>query len=228
MLKQFFALARGRAYETAEKAIDHNALTILRQQIRDCAAAIDAARKAVAIAIAQNDQEIDQHKRLVVRIADLETRTIAATEQGKDALARQAAETIALLEGERDACEAAQKNFDVEIERMRRIVYASEMRLRELRRGERIAAAADRTQRLRSGAPSSSLSALKDAEETLTRLRMRQKEIDVASAALDEMERAADPGALAEKLAAAGCGAPVRFTAHDVLARLSARAGKSA
>ena len=228
MLKQFFALVRGRAYETAERTVDHNALTILRQQIRDCAAAIDAARKAVAIAIAQNDQEIEQHKRLVARIADLETRTIAAIEQGKTALARQAAETIGLLEAERDACEAAQKNFDVEIERMRRIVHASEMRLRELRRGERIAAAADRTQRLRHGAPNSSLSALKDAEETLTRLRLRQKEIDVASAALHEMEHAADPGAIAEKLAAAGCGQPIRSTADDVLARLSARAAKSA
>ena len=128
----------------------------------------------------------------------------------------------------RDACEAAQKNFDVEIERMRLIVHASEMRLRELRRGERIAAAADRTQRLRHGAPNSSLSALKDAEETLTRLRLRQKEIDVASAALDEMEHAADPGAIAEKLAAAGCGQPIRSTADDFLARLSARAAKSA
>jgi len=228
MLKQFFALVRGRAYEAAESTIDRNALAILRQQVRDCAQAIDTARKAVAIAIAQNEQEIEQHKRLVSSIANLETRTIAAIEQDKIALARQAAETIALLEAERDASAEAQQAFGAEIERLRRIVQASEMRLRELRRGERLATATDRTQRLRHGAPHSSLSALKDAEETLVRLRARQKEIDGAAAALDEMERAADPGALAEKLAAAGCGAPIRSTADDVLARLAARAGKSA
>jgi phage shock protein A len=228
MLKQFFALARGRAYEAAESTIDRNALAILRQQIRDCAAAIDTARKAVAIAIAQNDQETEQHKRLAARIADLETRAIAAIEQEKTVLARQAAETIALLEAERDASEQAQQAFAAEIERLKRIVQGSEIKLRELRRGERIASATDRTQRLRNGAPHSSLSALQDAEATLVRLRTRQKDIDGAAAALDEMERSADPGALAEKLAAAGCGAPIRSTADDVLARLAAKAGKSA
>src|SRR5215475_12613094 len=119
MLKQFFALARGRAYEAAESAIDRNALPILRQQIRDCAQAIDTARKAVAIAIAQNDQEVEQHKRLVDRIADLETRTIAAIEQQKTALARQAAETIAMLEAERDASVEAQQAVGTEIDRLR-------------------------------------------------------------------------------------------------------------
>jgi phage shock protein A len=228
MLKQFFALVRGRAYEAAETTVDRNALVILRQQVRDCAAAIDTARKAVAFAIAQNDQEIEQHKRLVARIADLETRAIAAIEQDKTALARQAAETIALLEAERDASAEAQQAFAAEIERLKRIVLSSEMRLRELRRGERIANATDRTQRLRDSAPHSSLSGLKDAEATLVRLRARQKEIDGAAAALDEMERATDPGALAEKLAAAGCGQPIRATADDVLARLAVKAGKPA
>jgi phage shock protein A len=228
MLKQFFALARGRLYESAEAVADRHGLTILRQQIRDCAEAIDLARKAVAIAIAQNEQELEQHKKLVARIDDLETRAIAALEQDKAALAREAAEAIALLEAERDTAAEAQRNFAAEIDRLKRTVRASEMRLRELRRGERIAVAADRTQRLRHGAPNSGLSALKDAEETLTRLRTRQKQIDAAAVALDELEHSWDPAALAEKLAAAGCGAPVRSTADDVLARLAARTGKPA
>jgi phage shock protein A len=223
MLKQFFALARGRAHEAAEAVADRNGLTILRQQIRDCAGAIAAARKAVAIAIAQNEQELAQGKKVVARIDDLEPRAVAALEQGRPALAREAAESIALLEAERDACEKAQANFGTEIERLKRIVRQSEMRLRELQRGERIAAAADRTQRLRHQAPASGLSALKDAEATLVRLRTRQTEIDAACAALDEMDRSGDPAALIEKLAAAGCGAPVRPSADDVLARLASR-----
>ena len=55
MLKQFFALMRGHSHEAAEAMVDRNALVILRQQIRDCADAIAAARRAVAIAIAQNE-----------------------------------------------------------------------------------------------------------------------------------------------------------------------------
>lgn len=223
MLKQFFALVRGTAYEQAEAAVDRHAVTILRQQIRDCAEAIGVARRAVAVAIAQNGQEVEQHRRLVARIEDLEERAVAALEQQKTALAREAAETIALLEGERDASEQAQKTFAIEIERLKRVVRQSEMRLRELRRGERIAAATDRTQRLREATPSSGLSALRDAEATLARLRTRQKEMEATAAAIDAMEQEGNPAALSERLAEAGCGAPVRSSADDVLARLRTR-----
>lgn len=228
MLKQFFALVRGRSYEAAETVVDRNALVILRQQIRDCADAIAAARRAVAIAIAQNEQEVVQFKKLVVRIDDLEKRTIAAIEQGQNELAREAAETIAMLEAERDASSEAQKSFSTEIERLKRIIRVSEMRLRELQRGQRIVAAVDSTQRLRESAPGSSLSALKDAEETLLRLRTRQKQIDATAAAMAEMEQSGDPAAVSEKLAAAGCGAPLRSSADDVLERLAARMAKPA
>ncbi|TRC92710.1 PspA/IM30 family protein [Mesorhizobium sp. WSM4303] len=221
MLKQFFALVRGRSYEAAEVVADRNALVILRQQIRDCADAIAAARRAVAIAIAQNEQEVAQFKKLVVRIDDLEKRTIAAIEQGQNELAREAAETIAMLEAERDASSEAQKSFSTEIERLKRIIRVSEMRLRELQRGQRIVAAVDSTQRLRESAPGSSLSALKDAEETLLRLRTRQKQIDATAAAMAEMEQSGDPAAVSEKLAAAGCGAPLRSSADAVLERLT-------
>ncbi|ESY47105.1 MULTISPECIES: PspA/IM30 family protein [unclassified Mesorhizobium] len=221
MLKQFFALVRGRSYEAAEAVVDRNALIILRQQIRDCADAIAAARRAVAIAIAQNEQEVAQYKKLVLRIDDLENRTIAAIEQGQNELSREAAETIAMLEAERDASAEAQKSFGTEIERLKRIIRVSEMRLRELQRGQRIVAAVDSTQRLRESAPGSSLSALRDAEETLLRLRTRQKQIDDTAAAMAEMEQSGDPAAVSEKLAAAGCGAPLRSSADAVLERLT-------
>ena len=103
MFKQIVTLLRGRAYEAQEAVIDGQALTILRQQIRDCAEAVGAARRAVAIAISQNEQERQQQVRIAARIADLEMRTLAALEQGKQALATEAAESIALLEQERDA-----------------------------------------------------------------------------------------------------------------------------
>jgi len=225
MLKQFFALMRGQSYEAAEAIADRNALVILRQQIRDCADAIAAARGSIAVAIAQNNQEILQYRQLVARIEDLEKRTVSALEQGRNELAREAAETIALLETERAASEDAQKSFGTEIERLKRIVRASEMRLRDLQRGQRVVAATDKTQRLRETAPGSSLSALKDAEETMFRLRIRQKQIDAAAGAMAEMEQSGDPAAMSEKLAAAGCGAPLKSSAAAVLERLAKTMG---
>ncbi len=226
MFKQFFALFRGHAYESAERVVDQNALVILRQQIRDCANAIAAARKAVAVAIAQNEQENKQHQSLVARIKDLEARTIIALEQGNDDLAREAAEAIAILEAERDTSEAAQKTCSAEIDRLKRVVQKSEARLRDLQRGQRIAAATEKTQRLREATPNSGLSALKDAEATLARLRERQQHIDATNAAMDDMDQTSDPASISEKLAAAGCGAPIRSSADDVLARLAKKAKK--
>lgn len=228
MFRQIAALVRGRAHEATEAALAPHGVTILRQQIRDCAAAVAAARRAVAVAIAQNGQEIAQHGRILTRIADLEARTISALEQSKAELAREAAETIAHLEAERDASEAAQRRFSAEIERLRRIVANAESRLGELQRGERLAAATQATQRMRVAHPSSGLATLRDAEQTLDRLRQRQAEIDATASAMEEMELAGDPGIVAQKLAAAGCGAPLKTTADDVLARLSNRTQSAA
>lgn len=226
MFKQMVALVKGRSHDAMEAVADDHAITILRQQLRESAGAVAAARKAVAVAIAQNEQEIAQHEKLASRIADLEKRTVAAIEQGKEELAREAAETIAVLEAEREASEQAQQTFKREIERLKTVVRASETRLRDLQRGQRLAAAADKTQRLRDHAPDAGLAALKDAEETLERLRSRQKQIEATASAMDEMALSDDPGVMAERLAEAGCGAPLKSSADDVLQRLSKKARK--
>jgi len=226
MFKSMFALIRGTSHEAAQGVVDRNAMVILRQQIRDSADAVASAKKAVAIALAQNEQEKRQHAKLASRIEDLEVRTIAALERGEKSLAQEAAEAIAILEAERDASEQAQTAFTKEIERLKRVVLQSEARLRDLKRGQRIADATDKTQRLRQSAPNSGLSALQDAESTLTRLRERQLEMDAAANALDDMAEESSPDAIAQKLSEAGCGAPITSTADQVLARLQSKAGK--
>lgn len=223
MLKQFLTLIRGQATDTAEAVLDGHAHTLLRQQIRDCAAAVDAARRAVAVAIAQNDQEVQQAERLRVRIEDLETRTVAALEQGKHELAREAAERIAVMEAERESSLDAQRGFSTEIARLKAILKKSEIRLRELERGQRIAVATDQTFKLRNSAFQPGLSALGDAEATLTRLRTRQRQMEVADAAMADLETAIDPAIIAEKLTEAGCGTPPKHRADEILKRLAAR-----
>src|SRR5262249_46455760 len=89
MFKQIVTLVRGRSYEAGQELVDRNALAILRQQIRDSAEAVSAARRAVAIAIAQNEQEATHLKRLIERIGDLEARAVAAIDKGEAGLARE-------------------------------------------------------------------------------------------------------------------------------------------
>src|SRR5665213_1501724 len=171
MFKQIMTIFRGHAFESTEKTIDQHSLVLLRQQIRDCTTAVNTARRAVALAIAQNEQEVTQCSRVDERLTDLESRTLIALERGKDVLARDAAETIAHLEAEREASLAAQATFSNEIARLKRVLRDSEARLKDIERGQRIASAVEKTQTLREVGAGTHLNALRDAEATLARLK---------------------------------------------------------
>src|SRR6201984_3446050 len=103
MLKTLITLVRGRTTLITEEVADQNALLVLDQQMRDATGALDRAKKALAVAIAQEHQEGQRLDATHARIADLETRAVAAIEAGRDDLAAEAAEAIATLEGARDA-----------------------------------------------------------------------------------------------------------------------------
>ncbi len=223
MFKQIVTLMRGRAHMAEEAFTDRHALPILAQQIRDAARGVESARRAVALAIAQNRLEKENAERLSAHIEELEIRAIAALEKGREDLAAEAAASIARLETELQNARQVQAEFADGIDRLRQAVRRSETRLEALRRGERLAAARDRTQRLSKEVPGNDLATLCDAEATLTRLETRQREAELTAEALIELEERPDPAALAQKLAAAGCGRPLVTSADDVLERLRAK-----
>lgn len=229
MFNVILTLIRGRAHDAEQAFIDRNAMPLLAQQIRDAANAIQSARRAVAIAVAQNEQEKSQHAAIVGRIEDLETRALAALQKGSDELARQAAETIVQLEAERDASEKAQAQFTQAIDKLKATVRASEARLQELQRGERLARATEQTQKLGAACDDNSgLATLDDAEETLARLRAYQDRCQIAASAMKEMDAGSRQTIIIEKLANAGFGAPLGPSADDVLARLRSRVNSAA
>ncbi|MGO6852465.1 PspA/IM30 family protein [Rhizobium beringeri] len=223
MFKLISILLRGRAHDAEQAFADCHAVPLLSQQIRDAAQSIQTARRSVAVAIAQNEQEKGQHATIVARIADLEIRASAALAKGNEGLAREAAEAIAYLEAERDASEKAQAQFTGAIDKLKGIVRASEARLQELQRGERQARATQEAQKLDVAVAGPGFATLDDAEETLARLRLRQSQNELTAAALKDMEGAIRPAGIIEKLANAGFGAPLRSSADDVLARLKSR-----
>lgn len=219
MFNLILTLLRGRAHEAEQAIADRNAVPLLAQQIRDASLAIQSTRRAVAVAIAQNAQEKKQHATIVGHIANLETRTLAALQKGDTLLAREAAETIAHLETERDASTAAQAQFSAAIDKVKDTLRAAEARFHDLQRGERLARATEEVQKLGRIHTGRRLDTLADAEQTLSRLRTRQAQNEVTAATLQELEGLA-PEHVIEKLANAGCGTPLRTSADDVLSRL--------
>lgn len=223
MFKMLLTLARGRAFAAAEEFGDQNALLLLDQQVRDASVALDRAKKALALALAQDQLEAKRLDGIGKGIADLETRVIAALAGGREDLGREGAEAIARLESDRDAAATARSLFATEISRLRAHVGHAETRIAAVERGRRIARAAEAVGRARAGrlgAAPPHEATLTEAEATLKRLRERQTETQIAEDELDRIDAATGPAAAAEKLAAEGFGPKLRTTADDVLARL--------
>jgi phage shock protein A len=231
MFKTVLTLFRGSVAAAGEELEDRNALLILDQQMRDAAVAVERAKRTLALAIAQDQQEGRRLDATNARIADLEIRATAALDGGREDLAREAAEQIATLEADRDAAMTARALFASEISRLKRHVANAEVRITDLDRGRRIARAAEAVRALRRGGVEAARpyeSTLPEAENTLKRLRERQREAQAADEALTEIDAANGPLATAEKLAEQGFGPRLKSTADDVLARLHAKRTQSA
>lgn len=226
MFKTILTLVRGATFRAEEQFADKSALLILDQQIRDAAAGIERAKRALAVAIAQDDAEGRRLDTTLSRIADLEDRALAALDGGREDLANEAAEAIAVMEADRDSIREARATFAREIASLKAVVRKSGQRLAELERGRRIASAAESVRRLKTGhgfGTPGGTTALADAEATLRRLRERQAEDADAARAFDTLDN--DPAGIAERLETAGFGKRTRPTAADVLARLKQKAG---
>src|SRR3712207_1802784 len=150
MFKLVTVLLRGAAAASQEAFADRHALLILDQHMRDAAAALEAAKRALAIAMAQDSQEGKRLDTVLAKIADLETRALAALAGGREDLAAEAAEAIAALEADRDGIQAARAHFATEITRLKRSVADAERRMAGLERGRRIARSDEAVRRLRS------------------------------------------------------------------------------
>jgi len=114
MIKTFWTLLRGTVYAAEQEAVDRSALLVLDQHIRDAAADIERAKRALALAIAQDEAEGKRLDSTLSRIADLEDRAAAALAAGREELAT-AAEAIAMMEADRDAMREARAVFAKEI-----------------------------------------------------------------------------------------------------------------
>ena len=112
MFKTVVTLFRGSVAAAGEELEDRTALLILDQQMRDAAAAVERSKRTLALAIAQDQQEGRKLEATVARIADLETRAVAALDGGREDLAKEAAESIAGLEADRDAAQLAAVRYE--------------------------------------------------------------------------------------------------------------------
>lgn len=173
-----------------------------------------AARRALAIAVAEETREIARRDGLVFKVTDLEHRAIAAIRAGRDDLALAAAEAIAAIRSEIEASEQASSRFAAEVALARREVDAQRRRLAELDRGRRLARIGSALNHAASPSrPGHDVFAA--AELALEKVNTDNTD---ARAVREEMAPQADR--LIERLSNDGFGSPVTVRATDVMARL--------
>ena len=222
MFKLFALLLRAQTHQAAEKLAAAQALTLLDQQIRDCAGALAQAKKAAAFAMVQHQAEQRRLAGFVAQIADLESRARAALEAGRDDLAYETALVLADLEAESAAARQAGAAYAAETALMRAKLAQSQARLAELQRGRNVARARGAILELRmtSREKHPFRAGLAEAEATLESRRQRQTLDSDAYDAFATPDAERRPQTLAEKLAEAGCGPRLRPSAEDILRRL--------
>lgn len=220
MFNTIITLVRGRSHDAAQALEDANALSILRQQLRDAAGGVEAARRSVAVVMAYAERERKSLPRINAQIADLEGRAIAALAQGREDLATEAASAIAQLEAERTTTETALATYEMEIARLRDELGGAELRLRDLKRGLQLADAAQKSQTVRGVVSRPVTASLAEAEATLSRLQSRQLHAEATALAVVDLSAGQSAEAISARLAAAGCGPSIRPDAAAVLERL--------
>jgi phage shock protein A len=220
MFNTIITLVRGRSHDAAQAVADANALSILRQQLRDAAGGVEAARRSVAVVMAYAERERKSLPRINAQIADLEGRALAALAQGREDLATEAAAAIAQLEAERATTETALATYEIEIARLRDELSGAEMRLRDLKRGLQLADAAQKSQTVRGVVSRPVTASLAEAEAILSRLQSRQLHAEATAIAVVELSAGQSAEAISARLAAAGCGPSIRPDAAAVLERL--------
>ena len=228
MFKHLLTLTRGRVTDGSEAFLGAHALPLLRQQMRDAAMGVEKSRRAVAVVIAYGEREKTQLARIESQIDDLENRALSALSQGREDLANQAAETISQLEAERDTTRAAITTYQTQVNRLKQTLIESETCLRALQRGQHLAEANDKANRLNGTMPSAQMNDLHDAQNTLKRLQLRQDHAQETANALEKLSGNASADVMAKRLAEAGCGEADQPNAAAVLARLKAKAAQPA
>lgn len=218
-MKTLFVGANARAEEQVR---DTYAIELIDQKIREAQANLKAAKLGLASLIQRSRNETRQIDTLNTRVSDLMARAQSAMGEGREDLARQAAQAVADMENECSMRTETRTRLEAREMQLRQSVETSNRRIMDLRQGA-VAARAVRGEQ--------------DVQKRLTRHLGGESPMDEADALikqvlgrddpfeqgeiLAEIDRGLDHVDIGDRMADAGFGDHGRATASDVMARLS-------
>lgn len=225
ILSKIFTAVRGAATEGGQAVVDHQALRILDQEIRDADRALSQSRTDLASLIAERRMADSKIADIDRRIAEYETHAGAALERGEEGLATEVAERIAQLESERAAAAETASHYEANERGLRETIRKTEANLRRMKSQVdtvKATASVQRAQAAVASRHSGAQSRMQNAMDSLDRIKQRQAKQALQYEAAEELQREETGADLDARLAAAGIGgAPAGASA--VLERLKAK-----
>ena len=225
IMKKLMTAFRGAASEAGEAIVDHQALRILDQEIREADQELRAAKDSLATIMGKRKRADQKIAALAASIGDYENSALAALEKGDEALATQVAERIAELEGNRETEQTLNDELRKSEKHLRDTISKTEANLKRMKQQVDTVRATEAVQKAQSAIAarhSGANSSMRSALDSLDRVKERQADRAARFEAAQELADADSGDDLDAKLAAAGI-KPGESSAGDVLARLKAR-----
>lgn len=221
MLSTLRTLIKGANARSEERVRAAYSVELIDQKIREATEGLKLAKSTLASLIQRKRGEERQIAVLQSRADDLSERGRSALGSGREDLATQAAEAIAVLENELALRRETLARLDTRTARLQTSVEATNRRIIDLKQGAVAARALRDEQSLqaRLNTTLTGVSPLAEAEELIAGVLGREDLFEQAEI-LSEIDRTLARTDVADRLAAEGFGRPVKTTTADVLARL--------
>lgn len=221
MLSTLRTLIKGANARSEERVRAAYSVELIDQKIREATEGLKLAKSTLASLIQRKRGEERQIAVLQSRADDLSERGRSALGSGREDLATQAAEAIAVLENELALRRETLARLDTRTARLQTSVEATNRRIIDLKQGAVAARALRDEQSLqaRLNTTLTGVSPLAEAEELIAGVLGREDLFEQAEI-LSEIDRTLARTDVADRLATEGFGRPVKTTTADVLARL--------
>ena len=218
---------RGGVNEAGEAVVDHQALRILDQEIRDADNELIRSKEAVTGIIAKRKLADKKVESLNSSIKEYEGYAMQALDKDDETLATEISDKIAGLEAELAGEEGVAKSFADSEAQLRRAVSQTESNLKRLKQQVDTVKATEKVQRAQAAVAarhSGADSSMRSAVDSLQRLKTKQAERSAKFEAANELAHSTEEVSLDDKLKAAGI-VDGGAKGGDVLARLRAQRG---
>ncbi len=218
-LKTLIQGANARSEERVRAAYS---VELIDQKIREAGDGLKLAKSTLASLIQRQRSEERQIAMLDGRVAGLLSQGREALAAGREDLATEAAEAVAMMENELSLRRETRARLEARVVRLQASVEATNRRIIDLKQGA-IAARACRDEQALQARLNSTLagqSPLSEAEDLIAGILNREDVFEQA-AILTEIDVRLTRGDLADRLAAEGFGRAMKTTTADVLARMT-------